>query len=125
MPLIKRPPFAPAGEVVNFALVIETKIAFAAETSLAAKPASADEPALEGNPTVLFALFGEPTQALAGDPTVMYARFGEPTLALAFRYVNDVRTRDLLCCKNRTAELTTSVIRSQKQYSKKQDSVSP
>ena len=91
-------------------LVAETYIALAPETALAAENALADEPALAGNPTVLFALFGKPTLALAEDPTVPWALFSEPRLALALRYVDDVRTRNLFCCKNRTAERTTSTL---------------
>ena len=102
--------FATAGEVVILALATEAEITLAAETALAADIALADEPVLAGNPTVLFALFGEPTLALAGDPTMLYALFSEPTLALALRYVDDVGTRDLFCCKNRTVEWTTSVL---------------
>ena len=47
------------------------------ETALAAENVLPDGRALAGNPTVLFALFGEPTHALAGDPTVLYALFSE------------------------------------------------
>ena len=110
-PWIEPPPFAPTGKVVGFALATQTEIALAAGTALATEMALADEPALAGKTTVLFALFGEPTLALAGGPTVLYALFSEPTLALALPYADDVRTRDMaFCCKNKTAERTTSAI---------------
>ena len=96
-PWIEPPSFAPAGGVVGFTLATKTEIALAAETALADGTARADEPALAVNPTVLFALFGEPTLALAGDPAVLYALFSEPTLTLTLRYVDDVRTRDQFC----------------------------
>ena len=56
-PWIEPPSFAPTGEAVIFAL--------AAETALTADTAFGDEPTLAGNPTVLFALFGEQPLALA------------------------------------------------------------
>ena len=81
-----------------------------AGTALAAETALADGPALAGNPTVMSALFGEPTLTLAGDPTVLYALFSEPMLALALRQADDVRTRGLFGCKNTTAERTTPAL---------------
>ena len=92
------------------ALATETEITLEAGITLAVETALPDVSALAGNPAVLFVLFGEPTLAPAGDPTVLYALFSEPTLALALRYADDMRTRDLFCCKNRTAERTTPAL---------------
>ena len=79
--------------------------------------------ALAGNPTVLFARFGQPMFALTSDPSVVYTLLSEPLLALALRYFDGMRTRYPFYFQNRTAEWTTSALCSQKEEYERQNSV--
>lgn len=115
-PWIEPTPFTLAVTVVSFTLAAETEITLAAETALVVESAMAAETkitdltALEGDPTVPCALLGEPTLALAGVSTALLTLFGEPTLTLELRHSDDVRTRDLFCCKKSTAEQIVSAL---------------